>query len=151
QALDLVGRKLPADGGRLLRQFFEPIAGFIEERAGDLEFAPFAEPLAKAVADLQRATAKISRDSKPHPEEAGPAASDYLPLFGRTSFAAMWAHAAEVALPKVKNGAERDGFYKAKLGTARFFMERLLPQTSSLFAAIMAGGRSMMEFDEATL
>ena len=56
QALDLVGRKLSADGGRLLRQFFRPIAGFIEERAGDLEFAPFAEPLAKAFDDLQRAT-----------------------------------------------------------------------------------------------
>jgi len=63
----------------------------------------------------------------------------------------MWARAAAVALPKVKNGADRDGFYKAKLGTARFVMERLLPQTSGLFAAIVAGARSMMEFDDAAL
>jgi hypothetical protein len=48
QALDLVGRKLPADNGRLLRRFFQPIAGFIKERAGDLGLAAFAEPLAKA-------------------------------------------------------------------------------------------------------
>jgi hypothetical protein len=56
-----------------------------------------------------------------------------------------------VALPKVKNGADRDGFYKAKLGTARFFMERLLPQTRGLLAAIMAGAGSIMEFDDAAL
>jgi butyryl-CoA dehydrogenase len=151
QALDLVGRKLSADGGRLLRQFFQPIAGFIEERAGDLEFAPFAEPLAKAFDDLQRATAQIARDGKADPEEAGAAASDYLRLFGLTTLAYMWARAAEVALPKVRDGADPDGFYKAKLGTARFFMERLLPQTRGLFAAIMAGGRGMMEFDDAAL
>jgi butyryl-CoA dehydrogenase len=151
QALDLVGRKLPADGGRLLRQFFQPIAGFIEEKAGDPELAPFAEPLAKAFDDLQRATAKIAHDAKIDPDEAGAAASDYLRLFGLTALAYMWARAAEVALPQVKIGADRDGFYRAKLGTARFFMERLLPQTSSLFAAIMAGGCSMMEFEDAAL
>jgi butyryl-CoA dehydrogenase len=151
QALDLVGRKLPADGGRLLRQFFHPIAGFIEERAGDPELAPFAERVAKAFDDLQRATAKIARDAKIDPDEAGATASDYLRLFGLIALAYMWARAAEVALPQVKIGADRDGFYRAKLGTARFFMERLLPQTSGLFAAIMAGGCSMMEFEDAAL
>jgi Acetyl-CoA dehydrogenase C-terminal like len=134
-----------------LRQFFQPIAGFIRERAGDFEFAPFTEPLAKAFDDLQRATTKIARDGKSDPAEAGAAASDYLRLFGLTALAFMWARAAAVALPKVKNGADRDGFYKAKLGTARFVMERLLPQTSGLFAAIVAGARSMMEFDDAAL
>jgi butyryl-CoA dehydrogenase len=150
QALDLVGRKLPADGGRLLRQLFQPIARFIEERTGDLELAPFAGPLAKAFDELQRATAKIARDGA-DPEEAGAAASDYLRLFGLTALAYMWARAVEAALPKVKNGADQDGFYKAKIGTAWFFMERLLPQTSGLSAAIIAGGRSMMEFDDAAL
>jgi alkylation response protein AidB-like acyl-CoA dehydrogenase len=154
QALDLVGRKLPADGGRLLRQLFQPIARFIEERTGDLELAPFAGPLAKAFDELQRATAKIARDGKADPEEAGAAASDYLRLFGLTALAYMWARAVEVALPRVKTGADQDGFYKAKIGTAWFFMERLLPQTSGLSAAIIAGGaggRSMMEFDDAAL
>jgi Acetyl-CoA dehydrogenase C-terminal like/Acyl-CoA dehydrogenase, C-terminal domain len=134
QALDLIGRKLPADGGRLLRQFFHPIAGFIEESEGDPELAPFAEPLTKAFGDLQRATAKIARDAKIDSDEAGAAGSDYLRLFGLTALAYMWARAAEVALPQVKIGADRHGFHRATLGTARFFMERLLPQTSGLFA-----------------
>jgi Acetyl-CoA dehydrogenase C-terminal like len=67
------------------------------------------------------------------------------------ALAYMWARAAEMALPKVKNGTDRDGFYKAKLGIAHFFMERLRPQTRGLFAAIMVGGRSMMEFDDTAL
>ena len=91
------------------------------------------------------------RDAKIDPDEAGAAASDYLRLFGLTALAYMWARAAEVALAQVETGADRDGFYRAKLGTARFFMERLLPQTSGLFAAIMAGGCSMMEFEDAAL
>jgi 3-(methylsulfanyl)propanoyl-CoA dehydrogenase len=151
QALDLVGRKMPAHGGRLLRRFLQPVAGFIQEKAGDLELSPFVKPLADALDCLQRATTQIARAGMTNPEETGAAASDHLRLFGLTALAYMWARTAEVALPKAKNGADIDGFYKAKLGTARFFMERLLPQTSGLLAAIMAGGRSTMEFDEAAL
>ena len=77
----------------------------------------------------------------------------YLPGVLRRS--ACWSgsqiDAAEVALPKVRNGADIDGFYKAKLRTARFFMERLLPQSGALFTVIMVGGRSIMEFDDAAL
>jgi butyryl-CoA dehydrogenase len=56
----------------------------------------------------------------------------------------MWARMAQISLPK----AEEDAFYKAKLGTARFFMERMLPQTSGLFSSLMAGGGSLMDFAE---
>ena len=82
----------------------------------------------------------------PKPEEAGAAASDYLRLFGLTLLAYLWARMAEIGLAKA---GDQDGFYRAKVETARFFMQRLLPQTSGLFQAIMAGGRSMMAFDEA--
>ena len=55
---------------------------------------------------------------------------------------------AEISLPKA-GAADADGFYAAKIGTARFYMQRLLPQTSGLYAAIMAGGKSMMAFEDA--
>jgi butyryl-CoA dehydrogenase len=83
-----------------------------------------------------------------NPEEAGAAASDYLRLFGLTVLAYLWARMAEISLAKAGAG-DQDGFYRAKVETARFFVQRLLPQTSGLFQAIMAGGRSMMVFDEA--
>ena len=144
QALDLVGRKMPAHAGRYLRQFFHPVGDFIARYAEDDDLAPFVQPLAKAFVRLQQATGQIARLGMGKPEEAGAAASDYLRLFGLTALAYMWARMAQIALPK----ADEDAFYKAKLGTARFFVERMLPQTSGLFSSLMAGGGSLMDFAE---
>ena len=54
---------------------------------------------------------------------------------------------AEIAL--AKQDGEEAAFYKAKLATARFFMQRILPQTGSLSAQIMAGGKVLKEMEEA--
>jgi butyryl-CoA dehydrogenase len=148
QALDLVGRKLPANAGRLLRRFFHPVSDYIEARTDDKALAEFVQPLGKAFVRLQQATAQVARAGLRNPDEAGAAATDYLRLFGLTAMAYLWARMAEISLPKV-GAADPDGFYAAKVGTARFYMHRLLPQTSGLFSAIMAGGKSMMAFDEA--
>ncbi len=147
QALDLVGRKLPAHAGRLLRRFFHPVSDYIEARSGDTALGEFVQPLGKAFVRLQQATAQIARAGLRNPDEAGAAATDYLRLFGLTALAYLWARMAEVSLPKAA-ADDPDGFYAAKLGTARFYMQRLLPQTSGLFSAIMAGGASMMAFEE---
>ncbi|MFQ5619638.1 MAG: acyl-CoA dehydrogenase C-terminal domain-containing protein, partial [Rhodospirillales bacterium] len=71
--------------------------------------------------------------------------TEYLRLFGLVALAYMWTRMARLALGRDGDG----GFHKAKLGTARFFMHRLLPQTGALFATIMAGKGSTMDFDEA--
>ncbi len=149
QALDLVGRKLGMNGGRPLRRFFHPVADYVEARTGDAALAPFVGPLGKALGRLQRATAAIARRGLSDPEEAGAAASDYLRLFGLTALAYMWARMAEIAQGKIAAVEDGDGFYAAKLATARFYMERVLPQTSALFSQVMAGGASIMALDEA--
>ena len=146
QALDLVGRKLPAHAGRYLRTVFHPIADFIEARSADKTLAEFIGPLTEAFEQLQQATVQIARVGTAKPEEAGAAASDYLRLFGLTLLGYLWARMAEIGSAQ---GGDQDCFYRAKVETARFFVQRLLPQTSGLFRAIMAGGRSMMAFDEA--
>ena len=149
QALDLVGRKLGMNGGRALRRFFHPVTEYVAARDKDAALAPFVGPLAKAVERLQRATALVAQRGLADPDEAGAAATDYLRLFGLTAIAYMWARMAEAAAPKVAAGADADGFYAAKLATARFYMDRVLPQTGALFAQIMAGGASIMGLDEA--
>jgi alkylation response protein AidB-like acyl-CoA dehydrogenase len=146
QALDLTGRKLPAHNGRYLRAFFHPLQRYLDERVGRAELAFVLTPLAQAFSRLQRATARILERSQADPDEAGAAAYDYLHLFGLTALAYCWARMAEIALPKAADDAT--GFYRAKVDTARFFMERILPRTSGLFAAIMAGGESIMGFDD---
>lgn len=146
QALDLVGRKLPAFAGRYLRSFFHPVQAFIEAHLEDEALGEFVQPLAKSFVRLQQATAQIARTGMAKPDEAGAAASDYLRLFGLTALAYLWARMAQVSLEKTEG--EDGAFYRAKIGTARFFFERMLPQTSGLFSAIMAGGGSMMDFAE---
>ena len=145
QALDLVGRKLMMHNGRLLRTFFHPVAEFIESRATVQELGPFVEPLAKSLGRLQQATATVAERSLGNPEEAGAAATDYLRLFALTALAYKWARMAEVSLPK-----QTDEFYRAKLATARFYMQRILPQTGALLSAIMAGAAPVMELEEAS-
>ena len=149
QALDLVGRKMPAHTGRYLRSFFHPVAAFIEEHQADGALEEFVLPLAKAFGRLQRATAWIAQKGLADPEEAGAAATDYLRLFGLVALAYMWTRMARLALGRAGNDGGDGGFHEAKLGTARFFMHRLLPQTGALFATIMAGKGSTMDFDEA--
>jgi butyryl-CoA dehydrogenase len=144
QALDLVGRKMPAHAGRYLRSVFHPISDYIGANKANPALADFVGPLEKAFARLQQATTRIAQAGMARPEEAGAAATEYLRLFGLTVLAYLWARMAESSLPK----AEEDGFYRAKVGTARFFMERLLPQTSGLAQAIAAGGKTMMAFEE---
>ena len=147
QALDLVGRKLSAHTGRYLRSVFHPISEFIESRKDNAALADFTGPLAKAFARLQQATLYVARAGLSRPDEAGAAATDYLRLFGLTLLAYLWARMAEISLGKANE--DSDGFHRAKVLTARFYMERLLPQTSGLLQAITAGGKTMMGFDEA--
>ncbi|MTJ79406.1 MAG: acyl-CoA dehydrogenase [Telmatospirillum sp.] len=149
QALDLIGRKMPAHAGRYLRPFFHPVADLIAAKVEDEELGPFVQPLAKAFGRLQQATGQIARGGLAKPEEAAAAATDYLRLLGLVALGYMWVRMVEIALPKAGTDQDPDGFYRNKVVTARFFMDRVLPETGALFSAIMAGGKSMMEFEEA--
>jgi len=143
QAMDLVGRKLTAHTGRYLRSFFQPVSAFLETRAGRAELAEFIEPLSEAFTKLQKATAWIAANALRNPNEAGAGASDYLRLFAMVAIAYLWARTAEIAI--LRKGEK---FYRAKLNTARFFMQRVLPQSGALFACIVAGGESIEAFDD---
>ncbi|UPG73160.1 acyl-CoA dehydrogenase C-terminal domain-containing protein [Roseomonas gilardii subsp. gilardii] len=147
QALDLAGRKMPAHAGRYLRRFFHPVLGFIERHEEDERMGEFILPLSKAFGRLQQCTAELARRGLSDPTEIGAGATDYLRLFGLTALAHQWALMAEAALRG--DGGETPEFYAAKLATARFFMQRLLPETGALASAILAGGASMMAFDDA--
>ena len=150
QALDLVGRKLPANMGRSLRPFFHPIAKFIEDFAEHPEVAPLVQGLARAFGALQLATAFIAQKSLSDPEEAGAASSDYLRLLGMVGLGYMWVRAAKVASEKLaaSQGEDRE-FYGAKMTTAAFFIERLLPPAAALMYTIKSGKASMMALAEA--
>jgi len=142
QALDLVGRKLPQDGGRLLSRFLDPVMEFLEANSDETDMEPFIQPLQTALEHLQIATGHIMEVGMSNYDEIGAASVDYLRLFGLVALGFMWARMAKIALPKA-DGSE---FYTAKIRTAKFYMQRLLPQTGALLAAIQSGSETMMEF-----
>ncbi len=145
QALDLVGRKLPAHMGRYLRTFFHPVSALLDELAGNGELKRMVDAQKQAFGALQLATGWIAENGLKDPEEAGAAATDYLRLMGLVAMGHCFLKAARLAA-----GAETDpAFYKAKLATAAFFFERILPQAGACFLAIKAGKHSTMALEEA--
>jgi butyryl-CoA dehydrogenase len=149
QALDLVGRKLPAHFGRYLRTFFHPVMDFIEQHQADPDLAEFVLPLAKAYARLQQITLHVAQQGLRNPDEAAAAATDYLRLFALVAMAFVWTRMAQIAQAKLAAGTDETIFYQAKLDTARFFMAKILPENGALFAQIMTGSASVMQFEDA--
>jgi alkylation response protein AidB-like acyl-CoA dehydrogenase len=150
QALDLVGRKLPANMGRSLRRFFHPVAEFIEAHSADPDISALVQPFAKAFGALQLATAFIAQKSFADPEEAGAASTDFLRMLGLVALGFMWVRMAKVAAEKLPKAEGDDAaFYKAKRATANYYIDRILPQVGALLYTIKSGKASMMALDEA--
>jgi alkylation response protein AidB-like acyl-CoA dehydrogenase len=145
QAMDLLGRKIPDDGGRLAKRFFTLAGTELAAAAGNAAIADIAGPVADALALLQGTTMTVMSRAAKNPEEVGAAASEYLRLFGLVATGWMWVRIATVAA--AKGGAEND----ARLATARFYVTRLLPQVSSLATQIGAGAAPVMALEPASL
>jgi alkylation response protein AidB-like acyl-CoA dehydrogenase len=141
-ARDLVGRKLAADGGRAVMSFFAEVDGFVDANEGEA-MAPFTAPLAKAKAELQEATLWLMQNGLANPDNAGAASTDYLHLFGLVALAYMWALAAKTAQEQIAAGAT-DPIYAEKLTVGRYYMQRILPETSGHLAKLKTGAELLM-------
>ena len=146
QALDLLGRKILANNGAVLKKFGKKIAEFVEEEGTNEAMQEFINPLADIGDKVTKLTTEIGMKAFQNPDEVGAAAVDYLRVVGHLTFAYMWARMARLALDKKDSG---DPFYTAKLATARFYFAKLLPETAGLIRSCRAGLSSLMEMDEA--
>ncbi len=146
QAMDLVGRKLGLDNGRLYNGWLSEVEATLKRVDGRNDMAEFSGPLKDALERLKSCTQWLFEDAKSDPNSRNAAACDYLRLFSLTVFAWMWTLMVEAALEK-KNGS--DTFYENKIHVGRYFMRRVLPQTTGLDAVIRAGSNPMMALAEA--
>ena len=144
QALDLAGRKMPQHMGRLLRRFFHPALEFIDKNKNNSDLKEFIEPFAKSLKGLQKTTLYMAQKGLSNPYEIGAAATDYLRQFGLVAMGYMWLLMLEVAFKK----QDLDGYYNHKIITARFFFERILPETLSRAIAIGSGSKTMMSLPD---
>ena len=146
QALDLVGRKLGKDGGRAIMTFFNEVQAYLKERANNDALNVYLKPLGQSLAHLQEASMWFMQNAMAKPDNAGAGSYDYMHLFGLVALGYMWCLIAEAALAKKGNGGT--SAMDAKLVTARFFMDRLLPETATRLARIKAGAGSTMELPD---
>ncbi|WP_324827446.1 acyl-CoA dehydrogenase C-terminal domain-containing protein [Qipengyuania zhejiangensis] len=148
QAMDLCGRKLAQNGGAAIQAFFKMAAEDIAAAKADEALAPMAEQLEKAVAQQQAATMWFMQNAMANPNHLGAGAHHYMHIMGIVSLGLMWLRMAKVAKAKLAEGADDKAFYEAKLATARYYMDRYLPDAGALRRKLEAGADSMMALGE---
>jgi alkylation response protein AidB-like acyl-CoA dehydrogenase len=145
QAMDLVGRKLPKDGGRAVRAFFELVGCEIADAKSAGDPAGVAAGLEPALKDLQAATMWLAQNGTANPDNAGAGAYAYMDLMGLVSLGWMWLKLAAAAKGALDGGAEDHSFHETKLTLARFYAERELPIASALRRKIESGSEALMK------
>ncbi|MBB4230650.1 acyl-CoA dehydrogenase C-terminal domain-containing protein [Rhizobium mongolense] len=145
QALDLVGRKLGLNGGRAVMALFKEIGDFCEENRNDEKMTFFTKNLKKGLNDVQAATMWFMQHAMAKPDNAGAGSTDYMHLFGLVVLGYMWGKMAKAAEDGLASGdTPRESYLRNKLVTARFFMERIMPETALRKARIETGAETMM-------
>ena len=143
QALDLVGRKLPANGGRAIMSWFGEIDAFVAENESNEAIKPFVDGLADAKAKLQDGAMWLMQNGMANPDNAAAASTDYLNVFGLTALAYMWALMAKSAQAQIEAGST-DPYYATKLQTGRYFVERILPDADAHLKKMKTGADVLM-------
>ena len=141
QSLDLLGRKVLGDMGAKLRKFSKLVETFIEEEGVRKEMQEFIDPLADIATKVEKLTKEIGMKAMMNHEEVGAAAVPYLRTVGHLVYAYLFARMAKIALA---NKSSNDPFYQAKIATARFYFDKLLPETATLIRQARAGSKSLM-------
>jgi acyl-CoA dehydrogenase len=148
QALDLVGRKLPKDGGRALQAFFAELQGFLNAHKDDDGLKPYLGPVNVSLGHLQQATMWFMANAMTKPDNAGAGATDYMHLFGLVALGYMWLRIVKGVNDRLTAGAGgREQALRNKLIVGKFFMERMLPETAVHLARISAGAESVMALE----
>jgi len=145
QALDLVARKLAADGGKHVMAFFEMVKGFLKENEGDERLkAGFLDPLKAASKAMQGAGMYFMQNGMKNPNAALSGSYDFMHLMGHVCLGLMWAKMAKAAYAALDAGAADRDFYEAKIATGRYYMARQLPACAMHLARIESGAEPVM-------
>jgi hypothetical protein len=148
QALDLLARKILGSKGEILKVFTSDISKFCVENSKDVAMLEFIQPMMTFGADWQKITEIIAQKALKNPDEIGAASVDYLMYSGYLTLAYFWAKMARVAQQKLAEGSTEQAFYQAKITTARFYFQRILPRAVGHAACLNNGAESMMALAE---
>jgi hypothetical protein len=148
QAMDLIGRKVLGSGGQLLMGFTQMIDEFCAANTDEAD-AEFISVLTRYKDEWLEMSLKIGERAMENPDEAGAAAVDYMMYSGYVTLAYFWARMAVIARQKIAEAEGDASFYEAKLMTARFYFDRILPRTLAHKESLQSGAENLMEMPEA--
>jgi alkylation response protein AidB-like acyl-CoA dehydrogenase len=144
QAMDLVGRKLAANGGRAIQALFALVDAECAAAKGDAALADLAARVEKANGELKAATLWFLQNAMANPNNAGAGATPYMHIAGIVALGLMWLRMAKAAGAALAAGASDTAFYEAKRVTARYFGERFTPDAGALRRKIESGADAVM-------
>jgi hypothetical protein len=144
QALDLLGRKVLGSGGELLRVYTKEIHKFCQLHAGNAALAAHIEKLGALNKQWGELTVELGGKAMENADEVGAASVDYLMFSGYVALAYTWARIEAVAQAKLSAGTSEKAFYEAKIQTANFYFQRLLPRAQAHAEAAKAGSACLM-------
>lgn len=144
QAIDLLARKVLGTKGELLSQFANGMRGSLASNIKDERFSHWCTSLNAHFDEWLALSAAIAKKAGQNPEEVGAASVDFLMYSGYVVVGYFWVRMAATAQQALDRGTTEKDFYEAKLHTARFYMERLLPRTRTLAATIESGSGNLM-------
>jgi alkylation response protein AidB-like acyl-CoA dehydrogenase len=148
QAMDLVGRKLPAHGGRGARHFF----GLVKQTVDSLRkvdgMHSFSEALAVGAEQLQKAVVAMMRHAEKNPDAPGAAAYDLLTMFGILTIGWSWCEIALIAQQDKSVSSLSPQRVQQKLTLARVWMEREMPLIGALAERVYRGPDALMALSD---
>lgn len=148
QANDLVGRKTVRDGGAVAKGIIAQVRQTVAELQGDAQLQPIAARLADGADALEQVVEYVVANVKSDIKAVFAGSVPYLKMAGVVLGGWQMARAAAIAAGKLKSGEGDGKFYEAKLATARFYAEQILPQALAYRTAIVDGGAAVMALAE---
>lgn len=148
QAIDLVARKLPMEGGAHWKRLFGDIRLFLKELPSDGDVGALKPYLEDGLEALQSATVWLMGNQGNALEDSAAGATPYLRMFGTVMGGYLLARQAVAASKRLVSGEGDPAFLQAKVTTARFFAEQLLPQATALLGPITRGAGLLYALDE---
>ncbi|MDN3516991.1 acyl-CoA dehydrogenase [Aquisalimonas lutea] len=141
QANDLIGRKTHRDGGEAMQTLLTEMAGLAAEldASADSGVRAIREPLDTGIQALREAANSVVRTHGENPGATAAGAVPYLMMAGYVCGGALLARSALVARAALDQGSPEKEFYEAKLVTARFYAQHILPRAPALLPAVLAG------------
>ncbi|SEQ39014.1 hypothetical protein SAMN04488038_10633 [Solimonas aquatica] len=145
QALDLLGRKvLIMTRGKAVREFTAVIAKFSVDNMRNPRMRRYATVLAKYAAEWNLLTMRLMLTARKDRDSVSAASHHFLMYSGYVMMAYFWALQAAIASEKIGNGgSEKPEFYKAKLATARFYFDHLLPRAKGHASSMVKPSKTL--------